>query len=154
MGKKNTATLLVSLGIAIALGWLVWNLFVPLESRRVALGQICFDHVGPSDKPLPRVCATGEARAPHDANSVVVILTSGDLSKFLRVVAGQKGIAPHELPPFGAFQVRNSIDLHAHQQVLSRSEMRIVLERLLQLADSEQRSSEGTALKDLLHRLS
>ena len=154
MKKTNIATSLVGLGIAVALGWLLWNLFVPLESRRVALGQICFDHVGPADKPLPRVCATGEARAPHDATSVVVVLTSGELSEFLRVVARQKGIPPDELPPFGAFQVRNSIDLHAHQQVLSRSEMRVVLERLLDHADSEQHASERAALRDLLGRLS
>ncbi|MGZ5136502.1 MAG: hypothetical protein ACXWCX_01745 [Burkholderiales bacterium] len=151
--KARLTTVVLVLGIAGTVLWLRSSLMAPFEWRHIGSGQICFKHVGQWDTALPRICVTGEARAPRDG--VVVILSRENLARFLKVVDERKDAAPAERAAFGSYEIDNSIETEKARRILPRSEMQALIKQLMGLLVSpeQQRAAEKAALDDTLDRL-
>ena len=123
------------------------------KSRRITAGQICFSHVGETDKAMPEVCVTGQARAPHPTHGVVVILSAQSLKRFVKLVDAQQDAPQRERVAFGAYQVRDSIHSPQLTRILSKAQMDALVEQLITLLDSPQRATEKAGLDDVRRRL-
>ena len=123
------------------------------QSRRITAGQICFSHVGETDKAMPEVCVTGQARTPHPAHGVVVILSAQSLKRFIKLVDAQQNAPQRERAAFGAYEVRDSIQSPPATRTLSKTQMDALVEQLTTLLDSPQRATEKTGLDDVRRRL-
>jgi hypothetical protein len=81
------------------------------RSRHMSSGRICFMHVGASDRPLPTIYVSGEARAPDSSGVVVVNLSRESLTRFLGLLESEQD-APATERQFGTFDVDDTIQEH------------------------------------------
>jgi hypothetical protein len=103
------STVLLTLGIAGSSFWLVSAMLGTSTSRALSSAQVCLVYVGRSDKALPNVCISGEARAPHDSGDIVVVLSRENLTRFLKVVDEQEVAARKDLFAFATYEVHSSL---------------------------------------------
>jgi hypothetical protein len=146
----RVSTVLLTLGIAASLFWLASAMLGTSNSRALNSAQVCLVYVGHSDKVLPNVCISGEARAPHDSSDIVVVLSRENLTRFLKVVDEQEVSARKDRSAFATYEVHNSVRSTGSLWTLNDTQTRAVIQRLEDLADSEYRASETASLNDLL----
>ena len=148
-----TTALSVLLVVGAAAFFINSSVIEAWQSRRITSGQVCFSHVGETDQSMPQVCVTGQARAPHPAHGVVVILSAQSLKRFVKLVDAQQDAAYPERARFGAYEVRDSIHSPPLTRVLSKTQMDALIEQLTQMLDSPQSAIEKAGLDDVRRRL-
>jgi hypothetical protein len=145
------ATWLLIAGIAVCALW-VANILLPESARNLGSGRVCFAEVGQSNDVMPALCVTGEARAPKSGGTVV-ILSRVNLARFLKFLNVQEHTPLTARTEVGSYEIRDTIQPDRELRILSKAQMRAVIERLMHLLDSAYRMSEEASLNDLLNQL-
>jgi hypothetical protein len=150
---RSPAAWLVVLGIGGASFFLRASLVDSwYDSRHMSSRRICFAHIGTSDKALPQICVSSEARVPGGPAMIPVILSRAELTDFLHTLELRKDAPSQERSAFGSYEVDDS-DVHGSaRRVLGKTEMQLVLRELIGLLYSAH-ALEKTRLSEVLQLL-
>jgi hypothetical protein len=122
------------------------------DSRHMSSRRICFAHIGASEKPLPQICVSSEARVPGGPAMIAVIVSRGELASFLRTLKIRMEAASQERTVFGSYEVHDSDSHETANGVLGRAQMQVVVSDLIKLLDSEH-AGEKARLNEVLQLL-
>jgi hypothetical protein len=151
--RASRTTILVLCGIAATAAWLIFTLFEPSRTPHLSTGQVCFVHVGPTDRPMPGICVNVEARAPPASDTIIVILSRSNMLSFLEMLDKLPSATRAERSAFGTYEIHDSIRPAVALKPLAKKQMVSVLNQLLNLATAEDSVSAREALKHALGRL-
>jgi hypothetical protein len=122
------------------------------DSRHMSSRRICFAHVGASDKHLPQICVSSEARVPGGPTMIPVIVSRRELASFLRALEVRMAAPSQERTAFGSYEVHDSDSHEALKRVLGKAQMQVVVSDLIELLGSEH-ADEKARLTEVLQLL-
>jgi hypothetical protein len=122
------------------------------DSRHMSSRRICFAHIGASDKPLPQICVSSEARVPGGPAMIPVIVSRAELASFLRTLQVRIDAPSQDRSAFGSYEVHDSDAPEPAKRVLGRGQMQAVVSDLIELLDSAH-DGEKARLAEVLQLL-
>jgi hypothetical protein len=150
---RSPAAWLVVLGIGGAAFFLRASLVDSwYDSRHMSSRRVCFTHIGASDKALPQICVSSEARVPGGSAMIPVILSRAELTDFLHTLELRKDAPSQERSAFGSYEVHDSDGHGPARRVLGKTEMQLVVSELIELLDSGH-AFEKARLSEVLQLL-
>lgn len=150
---RSRATWLAVLLSLIALFMLRESLFDAWNASRLSAARVCFRHVGASEKLLPRICVSSEARAPDGPDVIDVFVSGSDLQKFIDLVAEEPSAEASEATAFGTYELESSLQPRSTTRILAKTEMQAIIGDLMDLLDAEHDPRRKAALDALRSEL-
>jgi hypothetical protein len=150
---RNPTAWLAILGVGGAMFFLRASLVDSwYDSRHMSSRRICFAHIGASDKPLPQICVSSEARVPGGPTMIPVIVSRTELAAFLRTLEVRTYAPSQDRSAFGTYEVHDSDAPEPAKRVLGRDQMQAVVSDLIELLDSAN-DGEKARLAEVLQLL-
>ena len=151
--RSRTTWIAILLSL-LALFMLRESLFDAWNESRVSAARVCFTHVGVSEKLLPRICVSSEARAPDGRDVIDVFVSRSELEKFIDLVAEEPSAQPSEATAFGAYELESSLKPPSAKRTLANAEMQMIIGDLTDFLDSDHEPGKKASLDALRRELS